>query len=96
MVKKYLKKPIPIEAIQFNGSNLDELQQLAGNHVFIDHHGYLNVKTLEGIMQAPNKLGDYLIKGAVGEFYICEKSVFEKTYEEFNESRLYICSQMMY
>ena len=33
-------------------------------------------------MSAKNKYGDYVVKGPIGEFYICEKSVFEMMYEE--------------
>jgi hypothetical protein len=27
-------------------------------------------------------IGDYVIKGIIGEFYACKPDVFEKTYEE--------------
>lgn len=81
IVKKYMKKPIPVEAIQWTGKNYDELDAFAGNNVFIED-GILKCKTLEGTMSAMNKYGDYLIKGVQGEFYICEKSIFESTYEE--------------
>lgn len=33
-------------------------------------------------MKMVNKVRDYLIKGIHGEFYFCEKSIFEETYEE--------------
>lgn len=28
--------------------------------------------------------GDYVIKGAHGEFYSCQKDIFEETYEKVN------------
>ena len=34
MKKKYIKKPIPIEAIQFTGDNFRELYDFAGNDVY--------------------------------------------------------------
>jgi hypothetical protein len=38
------------------------------------------VNTLEGdFMQG--KPGDYLMKGIDGELYICDKTIFEKTYD---------------
>ena len=80
-VKKYVKKPIPVEAIQWTGKNYDELDAFAGSNIFIED-GILKCKTLEGTMSAKNKYGDYVVKGPIGEFYICEKSVFEMTYEE--------------
>ena len=37
------------------------------------------IKTLEGIMHG--KAGDYLMRGIEGEFYICDRKIWEKTYE---------------
>jgi len=84
MVKKYVKKPIPVEAIQWTGDNFDELEDFAGNNIWVDE-GHLFVMTLEGAFKSKNKTGDYLIKGIRGEFYICEKDIFEETYEEVKE-----------
>lgn len=81
MVKKYVKKPIPIEAVQFTGDNFRELYDFAGNDVYYQD-GWIYVHTLEGDMKMKNKVGDYLIKGVRGEFYFCEKNIFEETYEE--------------
>lgn len=80
-VNKYIKKPIPIEAIQWTGNNFDQLWKFAGDKVWIDESGYLNVKTLEGSFRSKNRVGDYLIKGIKGEFYICEKQIFEESYQ---------------
>lgn len=38
------------------------------------------VNTLEGNYKQ-GKSGDYLMKGIDGELYICDKSIFEKTYD---------------
>ena len=40
----------------------------------------LKVKTLEGEVIA--SIGDYIIKGVIGEFYPCKPDVFKKTYEK--------------
>ncbi len=40
------------------------------------------VESLEGNHQG--KAGDYLIQGVRGELYICDKSIFEETYERAN------------
>jgi len=37
------------------------------------------VKTLEGIMSGNS--GDYLIEDVTGEFYICNREIFEATYQ---------------
>lgn len=38
----------------------------------------LYIRTLEGDHKA--RIGDYVIKGVRGEYYPCEKSIFEETY----------------
>lgn len=38
------------------------------------------VETLEGNYKT-GKSGDYLMKGVDGELYICDKSIYEKTYD---------------
>ena len=37
-------------------------------------------------MKMKNPIGDYLIKGPIGEFYFCEKSTFEMTYQLIDAS----------
>jgi hypothetical protein len=37
------------------------------------------ITTLEGQMRG--HIGDYIIKGVHGEFYPCERKIFEETYE---------------
>lgn len=85
MVKKYRKKPIVIEAVQWNGENLSECGEFLGKspkefHIETDE---IIIHTLEGDMIASN--GDYIIKGVSGEFYPCKPDIFEKTYEEVIE-----------
>lgn len=78
MVKKYRKKPVEIEAIQFN-CNFDELEQFVGGDAEF-RNGKLIIATLEGPLCASP--GDYIIKGVKGEFYPCKPDIFETTYEE--------------
>ena len=81
-VKKFVKKPIPVEAVQFTGDNFKELYDFAGNDIYFQD-GYVYIHTLEGDMRMKNKTGDWLVKGIRGEFYSCERSIFEETYEEY-------------
>lgn len=85
--KKYKKKPIVIEAINFDESPTD-IMNFIGNsfpaNCSWDRNGYLEISTLEGVMKAGP--GDYIIKGINGEFYPCKHDIFLKTYEEVNES----------
>jgi hypothetical protein len=41
------------------------------------------VETLEGVLSG--KKGDYLMRGAQGEFYPIKKEIFETTYDWVNE-----------
>lgn len=79
MIKKYIKNPIPVEAIQWNGNNEEEVLTFVGETAQI-RGGSLYIKTLEGDMLAI--IGSYIIKGVNGEFYPCREDIFKKTYEE--------------
>ena len=81
MVKRYVKKPIVIEAIQYDGRNSADIHEFCGNKVREPvGKDYLEIETLEGIMRASP--GDYIIKGVKGEFYPCKPDVFKMTYDE--------------
>ena len=82
MIKKYRKKPVIIEAIQWNGENLSEIDEFTRGKVK-NHESVLIIPTLEGDMYA--SLNDYIIKGVNGEFYPCKPNIFAKTYEEVTE-----------
>jgi hypothetical protein len=81
---KYSKKPVVIEAIQFDGANGQDILDFIGDHEDIDGRSFVTGKnvfipTLEGMMTA--SVGDYIIKGVNGEFYPCQPDIFAKTYE---------------
>lgn len=76
---KYRKKPVIIEAVQWNGDNFEEIMKFVNNN-FVHLNGELIIKTLEGNMTASK--GDYIIKGVKGEFYPCKPDIFKATYEE--------------
>ena len=83
---KYRKKPVEIEAIQWNGENYSEIKEFCGTHPQGHGHGWYSVDnknhvgTLEGEMEA--SVGDYIIKGVQAEFYPCKPDIFEMTYEK--------------
>lgn len=84
----YIKKPIPIEAIEYRiglEDGFDEIEVAVSNG--------LNIKEYEnpvGIGRVPFILtlegkhyiskGDYIITGIDGERYPCKKDIFLKTY----------------
>ena len=87
---KFRKKPVVIEAIQWNGSNLKEIIEFTGLHRSAEKWTWkeyeevvassgLKIFTLEGPLMA--SVGDWIIKGIKGEFYPCKPDIFEKTYE---------------
>ncbi|KKL99461.1 hypothetical protein LCGC14_1814190 [marine sediment metagenome] len=81
---KYVKKPIVIDAWEFDG-RLDfsktlpkEIKDAVGI-IRLTQDGKLQIRTLEGNMYA--SIGDFIIKGVAGEFYPCKPDIFEATYE---------------
>ncbi len=68
---KYVKKPIPVEAIQWfkHGDHPKVLQRMNGSFF---------IKTLEGFMDVTS--GDFIIEGIHGEYYPVKPDIFEKTY----------------
>ncbi len=76
---KFRKKPVVIEAVQFNGGNTTEVANfIGGKHSVGTSPTYVEIHTLEGIMTA--SVNDWIIKGVSGEFYPCKPEIFEKTY----------------
>lgn len=85
---KYMKKPIAIDAWQIEDVTPTKGIQWvpdwvveAKNFEIID--GVPTVDTLEG--RLTGNLGDYLIRGVRGELYICERTIFEETYDFVGE-----------
>lgn len=82
---KYRKKPVVIEAVQFNGEMTNELKCFLGKARYTFYNlqttrgSVLEINTLEGTMRASQ--GDYIIRGVHGEYYPCKPDIFEKTYE---------------
>jgi hypothetical protein len=83
-MNKFRKKPIEIEAIQFNGWNFEKITNWMLDNITDEIYPScfketMVIKTLEGDMIA--SVGDYIIKGVKGEFYPCKPDIFEQTYE---------------
>ena len=83
-MKKYIKKQIKIEAVQWTGDNTWEVAKFldTGSRSFkIDtEKKKVYIETLEGTMTASEY--DYIIRGIKGEFYPCKPDIFEESYEE--------------
>lgn len=91
---KYRKKPVVIEAIQWDGTEAG-LQRIKSFFPALEttaKSGHLRkpevtrwrIQTLEGGHEVSP--GDFIIKGIKGEFYPCKPEIFEMTYEPVEES----------
>lgn len=76
---RFRKKPVVIEAVQYTGTNHEEIGFFAGQAVSLER-GILFVRTLEN-RRLEADVGDWIIKGVAGEFYPCKPDIFEATYE---------------
>lgn len=81
---KFRKKPVVIEAIQYNGHNSADIHEFCGNVALqpvlpIGVMPYMEIITLEGKMKAIPS--DWIIKGVNGEYYPCKPDIFDKTYD---------------
>ena len=92
-MKLYRKKPIAVEAMQFeyNSECLSKLASWMGPNMkssgkarHLGALGWLEVMTLEdgtGAYLIATE-GDYIIKEPFGEFWLVKPDIFESTYEE--------------
>ena len=87
-MQKFVKKPVVIEAIQYDGTNITEIESFVGAklpRVWLSAEDtQLVIPTLEGDMKVSK--GDYIIKGIKGEFYPCKEDIFKNSYDEVNPS----------
>lgn len=91
--QKYRKKPVVIEAMRYDGTNVDQIVEWSGARFMSvrtvwrnpdNPNEYLReevlvIATLDGDMVI--QVGDYVIRGIAGEFYPCRADIFEATYE---------------
>lgn len=83
-MQRYRKKPIIIEAIQFDGTNGKQIVESfineRTNAKYLPVANVISLLTLEGELVA--NVGDWIIKGVKGEFYPCKPDIFEMTYDK--------------
>ena len=85
---KFRKKPVVIEAVQFNPARDHKRKLPDGVDVIVyspnaDNFNYegfkFGIKTLEGVMEV--RPGDWVITGVKGERYPCKPDIFAATYD---------------
>ncbi len=88
MVKTYIRRPIAVNAIQYTGSNKDEVMQFCPSMEFGNGNMQIPVDSSTYII---GSIGDYVAKWVDGSFTIFPKQVFEAEYEE-GSGRTYACA----
>ena len=92
-VKRYQKKPVVIEAMQFvSPFDIEVITTWCGGRFKrwtkpsdpSDTCVQIIIPTLEGNVAA--SAGDFIVRGSKGEFYPCKPDIFEATYEEVGGS----------
>ena len=87
-MQKFVKKPVVIEAIQYDGANITEIETFVRGKLptimTSDLGAQLVISTLEGDMKVTK--GDYVIKGIKGEFYPCKPDIFKQSYNMIKEN----------
>lgn len=85
MAKKFRKKPVVIEAVEFReGANC--LVELKGFLTVEYRVNYKDGKAHTMVIPTPEgyhiaNIGDWIIRGIANEFYPCKAHIFEATYE---------------
>ena len=85
-VKKWMKRPIIVEAIEVRAWDINQVASWCHGRVVRNTHLHaigIEIHTLEGNMRAD--LGDWIIRGVGGEFYPCKPNIFAASYEAVNE-----------
>ena len=97
-IKRYRKKPVVIEAVQWDGTSggantvidwINDNEGCAryrcapGGCTGTEEGHRVAIETLEGTMFAD--AGDWIIRGVQGEFYPCKSDIFEATYERVDD-----------
>jgi hypothetical protein len=86
---KYRKKPVVIDAFQFDGKSWDVLElwgDTSFNYKSSEHGGpALFIQTLEGVMRADP--GDWVVRGVKGEVYPVKPDIFAMTHEPVEDPK---------
>lgn len=100
MAKKYREKHCnEVEAVQWTGKNISEVRNftIKNRNGVAEQRSYLSLSSYSDNMpklfiMKPDRdvkvsINDYIVKGTDGEFYVCERNVFEAVYEEVKEPK---------
>lgn len=83
MVKKYRKKPMVVDTIQYDGTNQKEIEEWTNYYAFEKQGRGFVVETLEGFIHISK--GDWVVRGIKGEYWPVKPDIFALTYEEVQD-----------
>lgn len=89
-VRRYRKRPVVVEAMQLTADNFSDvlrwIRQNGGATAGLNFNAngpiegrYIDIGTLEGTMRLC--VGNFLVRGTVGEFWPVRADIFEQSYE---------------
>lgn len=80
---RYVKKPIVVNALRYDGTNADYLRRAleADELIEVDDLGQAWVQTLEGRLRL--RIGDWVVQGIAGEVYPVRDEIFARTYQPY-------------
>lgn len=81
---KFRKKPLEIEAIQWDGNNTEQVLDFTGHWAYL-YGDQITITNFNSSAKA-NK-GDWIVKDVNGEFKPVKDSVFKQTYEPIPEDK---------
>lgn len=89
---KYISKPTVIDAVQYTGSNGEEVEKFVGtDEIFVYEQDVLfsaNAKIYDRLHHSWITVypSNWVIRGTKNEYYPCEDGVFKQKYEPYEES----------
>ena len=91
MVGRYRKKPVTVEALQWTGDNIKEVDQFVGCSVSVRAWDRVLYLYIDEKTYPLNKM-DYIIKEPNGRVYPCSWETFQEAYEAV-DSDVYLIGQ---
>lgn len=91
MAQRFVRRPTTVEAVQWTGSNYEELREWSWdgktNHVaqLDDEPGTLMLYIAIEDQWVRVRMGWWVVKDVAGSLYPCERSVFERSWEPASE-----------
>lgn len=86
MINKYRTRPVMVDAIEYTGSNNEEINAFAGKCAGWTALNHLMIQNEEGSNRAMP--GSFIIKDIEGVCSICDPETFHATYEKVEECQL--------